>query len=102
MMSQHSAGTELQSDNGLNMTMTLSDGEGQQDDTNLTEPTAKMMDILDIPNDVMEGIFEQLSDVEAVRLLSISKAAPSRWEGRKRVERIQEKRRLQAKVLKAW
>ena len=37
---------------------------------------------LDIPNDVMEGIFEQLTDVEAVRLLSVSKAAPSRWEGR--------------------
>ena len=81
--------------------MTLSDGEGQQDD-NLAGPTAEMMDILDIPNDVMEGIFEQLTDVEAVRLLSISKAAPSRWEGRKRVEKIQAKRRLQAKVLKAW
>ena len=101
IMSQHSAGTELQSDNGLNVPMTLSDGEGQQDD-NLAGPTAEMMDILDIPNDVMEGIFEQLTDVEAVRLLSISKAAPSRWEGRKRVEKIQAKRRLQAKVLKAW
>ena len=102
MMSQHSAGTELQSDNGLNETMTLSDGVGQQDDTNLAEPTAEMMDILDIPNDVMEGIFEQLSDVEAVRLLSVSKDAPSRWDGRRRIEGIQAKRRLLAKALEAW
>ena len=55
MMSQHSAGTELQSDNGLNVTMTLSDGEGQPNDPNLAEPTAEMMDILDIPMTSWKG-----------------------------------------------
>ena len=107
MMSQHSAGTELQSESGpsqwdQSMTLTMADGEGQQSENDLAEPPVESVDILDIPNDVMEGVFELLSDAEAVRLLSISKAAPSRWEGRKRVEGIQEKRRLQAKVLEAW
>ena len=107
VMSQHSASTELHSEGGpsqwdQDMTQIMTDGEGQQSGNDLAEPPAESVDILDIPNDVMEGVFELLSDAEAVRLLSVSKVAPSVWEGRKRVERILEKRRLQAKVLKAW
>ena len=64
--------------------------------------TVPPVDIMDIPNEVMEGIFEKLSDAEAVRLLSVSRAAPLRWEGKKRMDEIQAKRRLLAKALAAW
>ena len=107
VMSQHSAGTELHSEGGpsqweQDLALTMTDGEGQQSGNDPAEPPAESVDLLDIPNDVMEGVFDLLTDDEAVRLLSVSKAAPTVWEGRKRVEGIQEKRRLQAKVLRAW
>ena len=107
VMSQHSAGTELLSEDSPSqrkqeVALTMTDGEGPQSGNNPAETPAESVDLLDIPNDVMEGVFDWLTDDEAVRLLSISKTAPSVWEGRKRVEGIQKKRKLQAKVVKAW